>query len=363
MPCYTLLGLSTCTGSLFIRYRHSCSGRSVRVWLVLGDGNSRAKAVQKQQVPRGDQPHSSKQPTMTATSETILLILVLFKSTEPSIIFEDEGTTEASPTFTKFSKSELECFQTGSMFYEPEGKCYKLLQSGPCATNQWLVLDKEQVVTGGGRLRPVCVQCPCCDRPFRAVYWPADGQCHRLLRDSKQLCPSAGTVLQVDPFGEGECACEKEPLHGRGDARNEVTNNDPCYPLYQRGPCDNGYIFVPDDNSTRCEKDPCSQQNNGKSAATYVAWKDGDNQCYMLGSKGPCQSDGAATFNIHPVTRRPACIYRANQIVDLPTKCDRDQNGDCRKEVVLPSQTQYLSDLILSAKKRREKRKARRSKN
>ncbi|KDR16009.1 hypothetical protein L798_10359 [Zootermopsis nevadensis] len=257
----------------------------------------------------------------------------------------------------------MECFENGSVLYEPDGKCYKLLQSGPCARNQWLVLDKEQVVTGKGRFRPVCVQCPCCDKPFRAVYWPADGQCHRLLRDSKQLCPFPGTVLQVDPFGEGECACEKEPLHGRWDAKSEVTDNDPCYPLYQRGPCDSGYIFVPNDNFTRCEKDPCSQQNKGNSSATYVVWKAGDNRCYVLGSKGPCQSDTAATFNIHPVTRRPECIYRVNQIVDLPTTCDRDQNGDCRKEVVLPSQNQYLSDLILSAKKQREKRRARRRKN
>lgn len=316
-----------------------------------------------QQVPRCGQPHSSNQIAMTATSATILLILVLFKSTEPSNIFEDEGTTEGSHTFTKFSKSELECFQTGSVFYEPEGKCYKLLQSGPCAKNQWLVLDKEQVVSGTGRLCPVCVQCPCCDKPFLAVYWPADGQCHRLLRDSKQLCPSPGTVLQVDPFGEGECACEKVPLHGRWDEKNGISDNGPCYPLYQRGPCDNGYIFVPVENFTRCEKDPCSQQNNRNPAATYVAWKDGDNRCYMLGSKGPCQSEGAATFNIDPVTQHPACIHRANQIVDLPTTCDKDQNGDCRKVVILPSPTQYLNYLITAAEKRREKRKARQSKN
>jgi hypothetical protein len=308
------------------------------------------------------QPDSRKQPTMASASKATLVILVLLKSAQPSAILEDEGSTEASPTF-KFSNSEQECFENGRIFYEPEGKCYTLLQSGPCAKNQWLVLDKEEVVGGSGKLRPVCAQCPCCDAPYRSVYWPADGQCHRLFRESKQLCSSPGTVLQVDPFGEGECACEKEPLHERWDAKNEVNDDSPCYPLYRRGPCNNGYIFVPHGNSTRCEKDPCSQQNNGNSTSTYVAWKDGDKRCYMLGSKGPCKSDSAATFNIHPVTRQPACIYRANHIVDLPTICDRDKNGDCRKVVTLPPNTQYITYLIKAANKRQEKRMAMRSKN
>lgn len=330
-------------------------------------GNSRGKAAInsiKQSLPCGGIVRSSKQLAMTSSSKTVLL-LVLFQSilhpSEPTIIFEEEHTTQVPLTFTKFTQPEIECFQTGSIFYEPEGKCYELLQSKPCRKDQWLVLDKEEVVTGSGRLRPVCEKCPCCDKPFRAVYWPADGQCHRLLRESKDLCPSAGTVLRVDPFGEGECACKKEPLHARWDVKNKDSDNAPCYPLYQRGPCDNGYIFVPHGNSTRCEKDPCSQQNSENPAVTFVAWKDGNNRCYMLGSKGPCQSDGAAAFNIHPVTQRPACINRANQIVNLPPTCDMDQNGDCRKEVTLPSQTQYLNDLILSAKKRREKRKTKQS--
>jgi hypothetical protein len=302
---------------------------------------------------------------MTSKSKTVLLF-VLFKSVlQPNgqaIKFEEEGTSKPSATFTMFSEPELQCFQTGSMFYQPEGKCYKLLQSGPCRRGQWLVLDKEGVVIGSGRLRPVCQPCPCCDKNFRAVYWPADGQCHRLLRESKQLCPSPGTVLQVDPFGEGECACEKEPPHARWDVKIRDSENAPCYPLYQRGPCDNGYIFVPHENSTSCEKDPCSQQNNKNSTTRFVMWKDGNKRCYMLGSKGPCHPDSGTTFNIHPVTQRPACINRANQIVDLPATCDIDQNGDCRKEVILPSQTQYLNDLILSAKRRREKRKANHSK-
>lgn len=303
---------------------------------------------------------------MTSKSKTILL-LVLLKSvllrTQQSVAVQGDSTNTSSPTiFEKFSNQELECFETGKVFYEPDGKCYTLLQSGPCREDQWLVLDKDEVVSGNGGLRAVCRQCPCCGKLFRAVYWPADGQCYRLFHDSKQLCPSPGTVLQVDPFGEGECACENEPLHERWDVKNMDSDTSPCYPLYQRGPCDNGYTFVPYHNSTRCEKDPCSQQNKGNAAVRFVEWKYGNNRCYKLGSKGPCHSDGTATFNIHPVTRRPACINRANQIVDLPPICDTDHNGVCREEFELPSPYEYLNALYKHAEIRRNKRKTRRSK-
>lgn len=342
---------------------------------VLDKGNSRWKTAvddTKIKVPCGgrtpqntDIGRSTKQLTMTSVSKTVLLLALLnsvLLRTEQSVVFPGDSTSKPSPTFTQLSTEEIKCLETGKMFYEPDGKCYSLLQSGPCSENQWLVLDKDEVVSENGGLHAVCRQCPCCGKRFRAVYWPADGKCYRLFRDSRQLCPSPGTVLQVDPFGEGECACEKEPLHERWDVKNMDTDISPCYPLYQRGPCDNGHIFVPHYNSTRCEKDPCSQQNKDNSAVRYVEWKYGNNRCYKLGSKGPCHSEGTATFNIHPVTRRPACINRANQIVDLPPICDTDLTGVCRQEFELPSPIEYLNALYKYAERRRNKRKARRSK-
>lgn len=344
---------------------------------VLDEGNSRGKTAiddTEVKVPRGGQiPHntdiarSSKQLTMTSKSKTVLLLALLTSvllRTQQSVVLQAHGANISSPTtFADFSKQDLECLETGRMLYEPDGKCYTLLQSGPCGEGQWLVLDKDEVDSGEGALSAVCRRCPCCDKPFRAVYWPTDGQCYRLFHDSKQLCPSPGTVLQVDPFGEGECACETEPLHERWDEKNVDSDDSPCYPLYQRGPCDNGYIFVPHDNLTHCEKDPCSQQNKENSAVRFVAWKYGNNRCYKLGSRGPCHSDGTATFNIHPVTRRPACINRANQIVDLPAICVTDHFGVCRKEFELPSPIEYLNALYKHAERRRNRRKMRQRKH
>ena len=344
---------------------------------VLDEGNSRGKTAvddTEVKVPRGGQmpqntdiARSSKQLTMTSISKTVLLLAILTSvllRTHQSVVLQAHSPNTSSPTFAEFSKQGLECLETGRILYEPDGKCYTLLQSGPCGEGQWLVLDEDEVVSGEGALSAVCQRCPCCDELFRAVYWPADGQCYKLFHDSKRLCPSPGTVLKVDPFGEGECACETEPLHERWDEKNVDSDDSPCYPLYQRGPCDNGYIFVPHDNSTRCEKDPCSQQNKENSAVRFVAWKYGNNRCYKLGSRGPCHSDGTATFNIHPVTRRPACINRANQIVDLPPICDMDPFGVCREEFKLPSPIEYLNALIKQAEKRRIwRRKMRRRKH
>ena len=304
---------------------------------------------------------------MTSKRKTVLLLAILksvLLRTQQTVVLQGNIANISSPTtFLEFSKQDLKCLERGKMLYEPDGKCYTLLQSGPCREGQWLVLDKDEVVSGKGALSAVCRRCPCCDKLFRAVYWPADEQCYRLFHDGKQLCPFPGTVLQVDPFGEGECACETQPLHERFYEKTDADGDaSPCYPLYERGPCNNGYIFVPHDNSTRCEEDPCSRQNRENSAVRFVAWKYGNNRCYKLGSRGPCHSGGTATFNIHPVTRRPACINRANQIVDLPAICDTDYNGVCREEFVLPSPIQYLNTLYKHAERRRNKRNMRRSK-
>ncbi|KAJ9589440.1 hypothetical protein L9F63_017343 [Diploptera punctata] len=295
-----------------------------------------------------------------STTSLLLVIAALFHSSLASIIFEVEHTTHISTTNFKFSTSELDCFKQGKVLYEPERKCYKLLEVGPCTgDNQWLVLDQEEVINGNGNLRSVCRQCPCCGKPYRAVYWPIDGQCHRLLRESKELCPSEGTTLQIDPFGEGECACKIDPPHAEWNVTSD--DNGPCYPLYHRGPCNNGEILVASDNTTTCKRDPCSQHNRGNSSELYVKWEDGNGRCYKLGSKGPCQGD-STTFNIHPVTRRPACISRINQIVDLPPNCDTDQNGKCREEINLPSVSDYVSDLLNSAQKKRSKRRTKTNK-
>ena len=292
----------------------------------------------------------------------LLVLATLFHSLAASIIFEDEHTTLTSTTNPKFSRPELGCFKVGKVLYEPEGKCYKLLEVGPCrGDNQWLVLDQEEAIGGSGKLRPVCRKCPCCDKPYRAVFWPADGQCHRLIRESKDLCPSPGTTLQIDPFGEGECACNKDPPHAQWNTRT-LADNGPCYPLYQRGPCESGQIFVSSNNTTKCKRDPCSEYNRHNSSEMFVEWEDGNGKCYKLGSKGPCQGE-STTFNIHPVTRRPDCVSRVNQIVDLPPNCDTDQNGKCREEINLPSDSDYISDLLNAAQKKRSKRKTKGKQN
>ncbi|XP_069691504.1 uncharacterized protein [Periplaneta americana] len=269
---------------------------------------------------------------------TAILTVVAFASTvlsaQPDIVFERE-------TSSQFSAAQLECFKRKQVLYKPDGQCYKLLETGPCkGEHQWLVLDTRNPES----LDPVCRQCPCCDKPYRAVYWPSDGQCHHFHRDSKALCPLPGNKLTTDPFGDGECACDKDPPHARisPDLVEGV-----CYPLYRRGPCGEDRIFVPSINSTSCEKDPCAHKGEG-----YVKWS---GTCYELGSQGPC--NGSSTFIIHPVTRRPSCLNRVNQIVDLPPTCDTDQNGNCRPEVTLPTNGQYLDDLIAAAKKNRAKRR------
>ena len=210
-------------------------------------------------------------------------------------------------------------------------------------------------------MRAVCRQCQCCGKPYRAVYWPEDGQCHKLIQESKELCPSLANVLQIDPFGEGECACKKDPPHARLEANN-VDENGPCYPLYRQGPCERGNIFAASDNTTKCIKDPCSHLNKGKPEVVFVAWEDGNGRCYERGSKGPCQGE-TTTFDIHPVTRKPTCFSRGNQIVDLPPTCDTDQDGNCRTQITLPSDNDYVSDLIIAAQKKRVTRRTKTNKH
>lgn len=246
------------------------------------------------------------------------------------------GAPSAPPAVTA---AERACLDDLKLLYPGDNKCYQLLSTGPCKSNEWLVLDPR----APDRLRPVCARVPCAERE---VLWPRDGRCYQRFRDRETLCPHPGNLLVSNPFGLGECACMRTQPHARDPAN---PRDGACYKLYHRGPCADGQLLVPKINGTAdqalCVRDPCWQHQpeqravrqlnvededddeagdkQTKSAAVMplVLWPvegGGDGRCHPLGATEPCPEQSA--FGVHPQTLRPGCISRTNHLLP-PTPC------------------------------------------
>ncbi|XP_023344856.1 uncharacterized protein LOC111714070 [Eurytemora carolleeae] len=168
---------------------------------------------------------------------------------------------------------ELDCLSNDKVYWPEDNKCYDLLSSGPCSSGEWLVLDVE--VRDG------------------------DCQCKVALAAAQDGICEPGEQLLLDPFGFGVCGCITSPPHATWP------NDGKCYPLYTRGPCDEGYQLTmsPSRLEPSCSPSLCGDERS-------VLYEDGE--CYFLGTKGPCAE--VEILSIHEETFQPYCKIVLSQV-------------------------------------------------
>ena len=124
---------------------------------------------------------------------------------------------------------------------EVAGSCYTLLDQGPCAAGEWLVLAaaEDQLPP-----RAECAPRPC---PAPAVWWPALCECVGGADSRYSAAEVCGDTEQlvVSPRGEGVCSCAP---HHAADTAGE------CHELGGPGPCGGGQVWDldPDTGAAVC---------------------------------------------------------------------------------------------------------------
>ena len=124
---------------------------------------------------------------------------------------------------------------------EVAGSCYTLLDQGPCAAGEWLVLAaaEDQLPP-----RAECAPRPC---PAPAVWWPALCECvggADFRYSAAEVCGDTEQLV-VSPRGEGVCSCAR---HHAADTAGE------CHELGGPGPCGGGQVWDldPDTGAAQC---------------------------------------------------------------------------------------------------------------
>ncbi|XP_068235975.1 uncharacterized protein [Palaemon carinicauda] len=150
-----------------------------------------------------------------------------------------------------------------------DGNCYQLLTQGPCATNEYLILNPSDN-------KPYCAERLCFpDRIF--VF--SDQLCHDPRTTT--LCPP-GRELYETMYGTPICQCPDGTYEGDDDLDDDV-----CEPLLGQTPsCPPGQIFWFRDFSLppECLPDPCGGDNlnRGPNDQPFVPFSDG--RCFQLGT-------------------------------------------------------------------------------
>ncbi|CAG0888148.1 unnamed protein product [Darwinula stevensoni] len=162
-----------------------------------------------------------------------------------------EAKTASLPSEIPKEPTIEKCDGEYSVFFGPTNSCENLvdLKTSVCPPGQWLVLDPTTS-------EPVCQERHCSDQnelpiPGHAVLCLSKE--HPFFPNGTAFC-GGRQILAVDKYGFGHCEC---PID-RGLVFWEADGG--CHPLFTRGPCGPGDIFVFDDLVGRvvCRVNPCA---------------------------------------------------------------------------------------------------------
>lgn len=203
--------------------------------------------------------------------------------------------------------------------------CIDLLDQGPCAENEWFVLDTE--LDENGQPRGVCKAKDCTEQDGFVLF---NGTCQPIGK--VQPCPKGMEIL-IDPFGQGQCDCIPHYI-----PYVESDGTDSCYAEYLQGPCkiDEQLIDIKDDEellkmhdqTSVCQQDFCANVD-------FIRWSNGD--CIP---SIDCSKSETIEYDEKERGLKCASIgVRQGGVIELPEVCPPDQkmnhNGECKKVVSL----------------------------
>ena len=179
-----------------------------------------------------------------------------------------EDDKKKPETWIEFSQ-DRECHENWTV--SVNGSCYPLLEQGPCAEGQWLVVspgqgrgdtsDSEDFLEYlGVAVSVTCVTRPCDERDG-GFWWPELCECVSsepgLTRYTvSDVCEDNETMV-VTPHGQGVCTCL--PGYSYDEVRHEILTlenliteplqHEVCHELGSRGPCDEDMYWDRDPES------------------------------------------------------------------------------------------------------------------
>ncbi|XP_023328067.1 uncharacterized protein LOC111701135 [Eurytemora carolleeae] len=175
--------------------------------------------------------------TITTSSPRIKTV-----NSDDNIAFGDES----EPIGEILENNETEnsdeiCNHVDQIFWPEDGNCYSLLDQGPCQDGQWLILNSTKPI----RAKCALIPCPVGEQ----VFWSALCQCidiDNTIRSGRysplEVCGERSRMV-LNPYGEGECACEV------GFFKD---NQGICHALGSQGPCDTGLSWELVSDTVEC---------------------------------------------------------------------------------------------------------------
>jgi hypothetical protein len=163
--------------------------------------------------------------------------------------------------------NEAVCFESGRLFFN--GRCYWPATQGPCGDEEWLVLIDDPKTKSS---KASCQRRPCLKKEI-----PMNGGlCVSLLLGKESICGEK-EMLVTNPFGQGNCICNRNPMHLKWQKDNK------CYELYRRGPCGfSEYLIANLDVSGTASPTACVPNNCTVDGAVWFQGK-----CRQLGDICP----------------------------------------------------------------------------
>ncbi|XP_019869110.2 uncharacterized protein LOC109597784 [Aethina tumida] len=198
-----------------------------------------------------------------------------------------------------------------------DGRCYELFTIGPCEKGSYFAPDTYYNNNSSKRKWGVCKQLKTCSNPSE-IYWPQDGKCYKKL--TKGPCAKGQLLYSPSPDKMPACKCGKQR-----ELREFRFDNGECYQHFTRGPClEQGHLFLPD-RSCGCH-------------SFLPHYHEESEQCYELGSIGPCSS--GEIFDLNQKTRRGSCNCKPGYIRYQSDKCYRPYTqGPCPADHILLNTT------------------------
>ena len=225
-----------------------------------------------------------------------------FDSGETSTIIANPDSTALDEVMT-----ESPCLlQDRSAFFN--GVCQPLLEMGPCADNEWVVLSNEGF--------PECRERVC---PWGSLLF--NDSC--VDPNDLSICPR-GQILYVDLQGNTDCDCQDKFFYH--------PETGECYTRHEQGVCeDNFFMEFNDDLSPVCVENPCGSDD--------FVFHDGT--CYRKNYVGYCEPhlvDVRSGVHADCIFIELFSIFQAPTLRACPRGSRRDHEKRCRAVFRVPTQ-------------------------
>lgn len=190
------------------------------------------------------------------------------------------------------NRKEKKCYGNRNIWYKDQCNTFSFPNDKVCKSDEIFLLEKPQDLKESKTvtMKFVCKKPKCPD--IYMSWWEPENKCINEFEERTPRCGDNAYILD-NIFGDGECECYVTYGHHYEGSH--------CFEFYQRGPCDEGKVFIFDPVTTlgTCAPDKCRDKNIKSQEAhkrnDYVPLN-GDGQCVKLGTAEGCTRSKRPNF-------------------------------------------------------------------